>query len=91
MDQWNRIEILQVRPEKDKRPKKNFFSLKIIGYRSSCGGSAEMNMTSIHEDKVRSLVLLSVLRIQHGGHRIGSDPTSLWLWLGRRPQCQFDP
>ena len=33
--------------------------------RSSCEGSAEMNLTSIHEDEVRSLALLGGLRIQH--------------------------
>ena len=63
-----------------------YFTLYIKIYsRISCGGSAEMNLTSIHEDVGLALALLSVLRIQHCrdcgvGLRCGSDPELLWLW-----------
>ena len=43
------------------------------------------NQTSIHEDAVRSLTLLSGLRSRVAvscgvGHRCSSDPVLLWLW-----------
>ena len=51
---------------------------KVQCQRRSRHGSAEMNLTSIHED-----VLFDPWPPSVGvGRRLGSDPVVLWLWCG---------
>ena len=52
---------------------------------SSCHGSAVTSLTTIHEDEVQSLPLLSGLRIWDAmscgvGRRHSLDPAWQWLW-----------
>ena len=68
----------------------NYDRIQLNKYRnqSSHHGSAETNLTSIHEDKIRSLALLNGLRIRCcpdcGGDRRRSLDLA-WLWLWHRP------
>ena len=52
-----------------------------------------MNPTSIQEDVVQSLGLLSGLRIWpcHVGCRCGSDLVVLWLWLWLAAEAPIQP
>ena len=63
---------------------------------NSCYGSAETNLISIHEDQLRSLALLTGLRIQcclscGVGHRCNLDLVLLWLWCGPAAIAPIQP
>ena len=52
-----------------------FNSFKCMFPWSSCSGSSEMNLTSIHEDAGSIPAVSCAVSRRHG-----SDPTLLWLW-----------